>query len=342
MKKFSAFLSVFLLLCAGGNADSLLSEFDFAIFDRAGFASIADGQKPGGTLSDNFSNSAGLSLFVDSGYDDEDYSIRGEGIFSIFCAYDYLKVGGDSSSNLRYGFETSLLFMNTWVVQCYDFTNNEIDFLGGLGIKAGKWFNNNLGFEINAGIERGFISEKNYIRLNAGILVVPFGSSSSRKSIRKTGQPDHSEKDVEALDAAMKAEGTEKLEKFCISHESKGDRKLFRQAATEIASRRLKVQVSDLIFADNADLANPYAIEKGKVFYIDRFNLIAYTDEGILCSLPSSPDYRMRIVFLVRYTDELKKSKSLERGFFRPADAKSLTVEGTQRTVPVFDCAYCF
>ena len=68
------------------------------------------------------------------------------------CFYDYQKLLGESSHSMRYGLESNVFFLSGGIFQTYDFTNNKIDFLGSLGVKFGKWFNDYLGFEINAGI----------------------------------------------------------------------------------------------------------------------------------------------------------------------------------------------
>lgn len=334
---------MFVALCSGAGAYAhIFDDFTFALFDRGGFCSQTDGNKIEGAFSDNFANSAGMSLFIDSCYDDEDTWLRGEADFSIFCSYDYARIGGESHNRMRYGIDAGLLFLNASFSQIYDFNDNKIDFVGGVGFRIGAWLSEHVGLDFSAGIERGFVSDENFIRINAGVIVVPFGARLSKKSARSgNGSPEYSKNDRELLDEAKNADGTEKLEAFCSHMASSGyhEKSLKNEGIAEIARRKFGTEGDNLLIAKPSDLENPFAIDGGKLIYLAPFSVILYGDDGILCKVDGAD---CEIPFVVRYNDAIRKAKPISRAYLRPVGTKSLSYNGTTRVVPVFDCAHFF
>lgn len=342
MKRIPSFFMMFFALCSGVGAYAhIFDDFTFAVFDRGGFCSQADGEKIDGAFSDNFANSAGLSLFIDSCYDDNDTWLRGEADFSIFCSYDYARIGGESHNRMRYGIDAGLLFLNASFSQIYDFNDNKIDFLGGVGFRIGAWLNERVGLDFSAGIERGFVSDENFIKINAGAIVVPFGTKLSKKSGKKgTDTPELSKNDRERLAEAKNAEGTEQLERFCI-YMSSGfhDRSLKNEGIAEIALRKFGTKEDNLLIATPTDIENPFAIDSEKLIFLAPFSVVLYGEDGILCKIDSADS---EIPFVVRYNDALRKTKPISRAYLRPAGTKTITYNGAARVVPVFDCAHFF
>lgn len=339
MKRISAFLAVFFAFCAGAGADShIFDEFTFAVFDRGGFYSHADGEKITGAFSDNFVNSSGVMFFIDSCYDDEDTCLRGEADLSIFCSYDYARIAGESHNRMRYGIDTGLLFMNASFSQVYDFDDNKIDFIGGIGFRIGAWLGEYAGLDFSAGIDRWFVAKENFIRINAGLIFVPFGTRSSRPSEKK----DFDAEDRALLAEAKAAEGTKKLEEFCI-HMYSGSgyhaASLRNEGIAEIAFRKLGTEKDNLVIANPSDIANPFAVDGEKIIYLTSFSVALYDEDGILCETAGA---KSEIPFVVRYNDEVKNAKSFSRAFLKPQGTKTIIYDGSSRVVPVFDCAYFF
>lgn len=343
MRRLLFFIALFLLLAFSAGA-GVFDDFSFAIFDKAGFATRVDGQKIEGSLSDNFSNSAGFSLFMDEGFDGDD--LRGTTLFSLFCMHDFARYGGVPHNSIRYGMETSLFFLNTGISQCYDFNNNEIDCIFNFGFKIGAWVSSHVGFEVNAGIEHGFISHDNFVRMNAGILIAPFSEKKSRSP--KTEQSASKNED-QSIDEAFQSEGTEKIERLCrrYSEYPSRDNARLRLVATEFAVRKFGVGKDDVVSALFAeDLENPYLIPEESIVFVDSFVPVAFTEDGVVFAKDdgerSSDDFSFRAYFFVKRSPETMEGKKLRRGFFRARGVQKRFVGGIERIIPVFEYGYCF
>ncbi len=279
----------------------MFDDFTFAVFDKAGFCTCANEQKIEGALSQNFSNSAGVSLFVDEGYDEDDFSFRGGGLFALSCFYDYAKIGGKSHHNIRYGLDSSFCFINLGIFQNYDFSENKIDWIGLCGLKFGKWLCEYAALELNAGIEHGFLSSDNIVRINAGVLFVPFQKSKKKIPASQIDEIDSEEKIFE-----------------------------------EIATQKIGTKIENVNFVKDADeIENPYRVKNGEIYFIESFAAEAYTEDGAVFFIKSSNAY-----FFVYDSPETKSAKPPSRAFLRSRGTKKIFLRGTERIVPAFEFAY--
>lgn len=312
-------LSVFAALLASSAALSahIFEEFRLALFDRAGFASRVDGQRTEGSLPDNFSNSAGVSFFIDDSYG-TDWPVRGAGALSLFCVHDFARLGGTTHNSLRWGIESCFCFLNLGISQCYDFNDNEVDCIGTLGFRAGAWLNSRIGLDVGAGIERGFISGDNFVRVNVGLLFVPFPAP--RQS---SPEPDEGFEPSSADDGEL-------LRRCSALPASESDGR--RPLAEEIASRRFGGE--QLRFADG-DLSSPYAAGEGRLWFIDRLTPVAHTEDGLLLSRGGKDSPDCPYIF-VEKCPQLMEGKPPRLGFFRSAGVLKRTVGGTEMLVPAF------
>ena len=338
MKKIFLLSAILFIVSSASVEAQLLEDFNFALIDKFGFATISNDQKIEGAFKDNFSNSVGVSIFIDSSYGDEaESAFRGELSFSLSCFYDYQKLLGESSHSMRYGLESNVFFLSGGIFQTYDFTNNKIDFLGSLGVKFGKWFNDYLGFEINAGIEHAFLEEDNFIRLNVGLLAVPFPKPTIKKEkIQKQNE------EKKKYNNAINSNSTENLEKLCISYAEKKEKYPdLEELAKTLALLKLGEEGETVSMVYSAsDIENPYTLETGKLWYFPSFRLIGYTENGVI--LMTDTARTSKAYFFVKDSTNLKEAKSIRRGFLRAAGKEKKLIEGTELLIPVFDYVYCF